>query len=144
MDCTVLADWKTLTVGSYLAIAVLTLGAHHRSARQRSSVALVKSAFWAAIWPIYWLGPIGPFGTLQKLVEFVVHVVVLFSRSVASLRGELLFVYYSVAFLFMPAYQIYLRWDGSDGLWPHLWVVVKAVLWGVVWPLYMVIRIFNL
>src|SRR5580700_11097122 len=106
-------DWGgwTLIVASYLAMAVLTLGVHQRSTRQRSSIALVKSSFWAVIWPIYWLAAIGPLGTLHKLTNFVVDVLALFSRGIGTLRGELLFVYYSVAVLFMPAYQIYLRWD---------------------------------
>jgi len=144
MDWGVLGGGKVLLPASYLVIAVMTFGIHHRSARQKTRGTLAKSAFWGAIWPIYWLGPVGPLGTVHKLMDFVVDVAALLSRSIASLSRELLFIYYSGAFLFMPAYQIYLRWDGCDGLWSCASTVVKSFLWGVVWPLYIAVRVFNL
>ena len=135
---------NTLIVACYLLLAVITFGVHNRAGGRRSVLSLMKSAFWGAIWPIYWLGPIGPLGIIRGLVNFVADVLGVIASGVASLREELLFVYYSVAFLFMPAYQIYLRWDSCVGAGSCLWALLKSLLWGIVWPLYIVIRVFNL
>ena len=116
----------------YLLIAFVTFGNCIRAPGQRDGMsALVRSVVYGALWPAYWLVLIGPVGTLHAL-----------SSAVRQVRMELLVIYYSLAFLFVPAYQIYLGWDSCGSAAGCTAMVVKSFLTGIIWPVLAVAKVF--
>ncbi len=121
-----LPPWAWTLFGFYVLIALITFGYYLRgshSSRSRLS-ALIRILLFSAFWPFYWLAVIGPVDTIRT-----------FSSAVGRVRMELLFVYYSLALIFVPAFQLYLNWDRCTTFGSCSGTVIKAFLVGLVWPI---------
>jgi hypothetical protein len=118
----------------YVLFALITLGHYIRVScghgRGHMGI-LIRGFIFAAVWPVYWITIVGPVATLSVL-----------SDSISRVRMELLFVYYTLALIFVPAYQIYINWDSCYSVGSCSGAVAKAFLTGLVWPILLVAKIF--
>ena len=121
-----LSPWGWALFGFYIFVALVTFGWYLRSSRSsRSRLAtLLRLIIFSVFWPFYWFAIIGPVKTLHAL-----------SFAIRQIRTELLFFYYSLALVFVPAYQLYFNWDRCVGASSCAGVVIKAFLTGLVWPI---------
>jgi hypothetical protein len=121
-----LPPWAWTLLGFYVLIAVITFGYYFRASRRSRGRlgTLIRVLLFPTFWPFYWLAVIGPVDTICT-----------FSSAVGRIRMEILFVYYSLALIFVPAFQLYINWDHCTTFGSCSGTVVKAFLVGLVWPI---------
>ncbi len=114
-------------VGLYVIFTLTTFGFIQRekaATENKAANQAAKSAFWALIWPVYWLAVVGPKNSLQQIGKFLSH-------NVAFWGLYLLGIPISFAVF------LYVRWDDGLLFSQGAWLIFKSLCMALVWPVFL-------
>jgi hypothetical protein len=124
---------STTLIAACAAYAVMGLLSAGYALRASGRHRWIEAFAAAALWPIYWLGYVGPTEMLRRLVA------AFFTEDGAVLVFALIAVYTFVVLMF-PAYYIAKSWEACSGSGCAA-VIAKAVIWAPFWPAYLLAAI---
>ena len=84
---------------------------------------------------------------VKKIFEFAAITIdgaSLILKTIEKLGANNFNLYCYVAVLVVPPFHLYEAWHRCEGFWLCSWEVVKAFLWGLVWPAYVLARSLKL
>jgi hypothetical protein len=113
--------------GVYIVFTLTTFGFIQREKigeENQSGSGVGKSAFWALLWPVYWLVVVGPKSSLNNVAKF-------FSHNIGFWALYLLGVPASFAVF------VYVRWSDEMLFGQGIWILFKALCMALVWPVFL-------